>query len=144
MSYVAKNRAWLEPYVRKLADMMGLPHWVIELKEGWPDEAGRGTICVFRNNNYYTADLSFHEDAYSDDDLRSGVAHEMVHLLTRDYDQALSSIEGQLLPATWAVLADRMQHEMEQAVDAIARAWAETLPIPDRRSTKTTRQRKAA
>lgn len=129
-TYVARNRKWLAPYVQTLATMMGLPHWDIELKEGWPDEAGTGTICVFRNNNYYTADLYFHEDTYPDDDLRAGIAHELVHLLTRDYDRVVSSVEGQLLPATWVVLSHRVEHEMEQAVDAIARAWAKTLPMP--------------
>ncbi len=132
MSYVSENRSWLESYVRILADLMGAPHWRIDLKEDWPSDAGNGQICVFRNNHYYSADLFFHEASYTDEDLRYGVAHEMIHLLTRDYDQVLHSIEDQLPSTAWEVLSDRMHHEMEQAVDAIAWAWAKTLPLPSK------------
>lgn len=130
MSYVSENRTWLEPYVRQLADAMGLPHWRIVLKDGWPDEAGTGDMCVWRNNNYYSADLYIRDEDITPEDLRSNIAHEMVHLLTRDYDQVLSSIEDQLPPTAWEVLSARMHHEMEQVVDAIAYAWAATLPLP--------------
>lgn len=135
MSYVSDNRAWLEPYVRQLADMMGLPHWRIVLQDGWPTEEGAShtaDMCVFRNDNYFMADLYIRVEPATPEDLRYGIAHEMVHLLTRDYDQAVYSVQDHVSPATWSVLADRMLHEMEQAVDAIAAAWAPMLPLPVR------------
>ena len=133
MAFVDGNRHWLVPYVRQMADAMGLPHWEITVKEGWPeDAANNGEMCVYRSNNYYTADIHFNRSEYTDDDLRAGIAHEMVHLITRDYDQAAQSIENHVAPAAWSIYSDRCEHEMEQVVDAIAKAWAQTLPLPVR------------
>lgn len=48
------------------------------------------------------------------------IVHELLHLVTRDLDQAHSSLEGQLHPHVWTLANERYIHEIEGVVDRLA------------------------
>lgn len=133
MSYVADNRAWLEPYVHTLIDAMNLGYWRISLEDEWPPENVKETsdAATWHSSDYYRARIYLNDPDGDFVELRSRIVHELTHLLLRDWDKAIESVEEHLNPPVWHLLEQRLEHEMEQAVDAIAVAWAKTLPLPE-------------
>lgn len=130
--FVAKNRRWLERYVRQLQAAMNLGHWTIVLRDGDPPDEDRSDTykaAVWRSNAYLTADLyvASHETR---DDLRASIVHELVHIHLRDYDEAIRAVERHINQPAYDILASWQHHEMERAVDAISNPWAALLPLP--------------
>lgn len=128
-SYVAKSRKWLEPYLRDLSKHMNLAHWTITLEDESPGELSDSRAGVWLADDYNRAKLYVNVPE-SMNDLRQSLVHELVHLHMRDWMRSAEALEGQLRPSAWEIAHTRIDHEMEQAVDAIAMAWAESLPLP--------------
>ena len=133
MGYVTENRDWLEPYVLQVRDLMGLGHWNIRVLDDPPmDECDASTSI---STNYLQArmmfgppDVSAGQDA--GEEFRALVAHELLHLHLHDLEQTTRMLEEHINPPTWH-LVEQVQHRaLERTVDAMARAWAETLPLP--------------
>lgn len=149
MSYVSDNRAWLEPYFRQLIEAMNLGYWRITLEDQWPahGDADTSDASCWHSSDYYRAKVYLNDPDGDMEELRSRIVHELVHLLLRDWDKATESVEDHLNPPVWSLYCERLRHEMEQAVDAIAVAWARVLPLPVREQTtpvKATTRKKAA
>lgn len=51
------------------------------------------------------------------------ILHEWMHVLMRDLDQAIESVEDELSPASEAQWNDRLRHEREGLVDRLARTF---------------------
>jgi hypothetical protein len=107
---------------------MRADHWHISIEDEPPEDDGPAT--TWRSNQYNNARLYFGDPGGDMEELRRSVVHEILHLLTRDWDEAAEALEDQLSPAAWSLASKRLDHEREQAVEAIAGAWAESLPLP--------------
>lgn len=136
MSYVSENREWLEPYVREIQAAMNLAHWEITLKDGRPqddDPSGDAPVvyqgAVWRSETYLNGDL-YLDTPETMHELRATIVHEFVHLMLRDYDMAMRALEPHLPRAVYELTDHWATRESEKAVDHIARAWANTLPMP--------------
>jgi hypothetical protein len=130
-TFTKDNRHWLEPYLRDIQQRMGLSHWRLELKDGWPEEGSKTAVaCVWRNTNQASADLYFRDPEGDWNQLLASIVHELVHVHTRDWDEATDAAREHLTVPTWTMYNHRLVQEMEQAVDAISWAWAQSLPMP--------------
>ncbi len=132
---VDKNRDPRIEYIGSLADRMGLQDWAFELShepiEGEPHEDnvvqaqchvsyGRKHACIQIAENWYS---------WSACELRRVVVHELVHSHFEHCRWVFhTALGGQSLAAKMA-LEDAFTHAMEMAIDGIAVAWAERLPL---------------
>lgn len=135
MTFVAKHREWLEPYLHTLQDALGLSHWIIDLDDGWPDNKDLDReytpACCTMTDSYFRAVIYLSQDTYTPEDLRHYLTHELMHCHLRDLVAAARDATEWLSRIAGAVMFQRIQHEMEQAVDAIATAWIPSLPLPE-------------
>lgn len=58
--------------------------------------------------------------SWPDDMTNRLVVHELLHLSTRDVDQVVASIEGQVHPDVYRMIDKRYDHEIEGLVDRLA------------------------
>lgn len=132
--WIAGNRTWFEPYVRDMADRMGLKDWEVEIAEEIPDELGGFAhtmdAATFLPSSYKNLTLYIKDHPHTPKQVRSLVAHELVHALTRDWMEAAQSLENHVNPIVYDLYSMRLSHEMEQAVESIAVAWSAVLPLP--------------
>lgn len=132
--WIADNREWFEPYVRDMADRMGLRDWTVTIADDLPEElasvAHTMDAATFLPSSYKTLTLYIKDHPHTADEVRSLVAHELVHALTRDWMEAAQTLESHVNPIVYDLYSMRLSHEMEQAVEAIAAAWSPALPLP--------------
>lgn len=117
-------RSW-GPYVRRIADLMCLRDWFIQLIWEGPDEpeVAADIKCIpGRRLAYIRLGDSFLDD-YTPDQQRHTVVHELVHA---HLDQA-QKVAEEAMGEQWAVF----RLLLEYGVDAIADGWAPCLPLPD-------------
>jgi hypothetical protein len=123
----------LASYIRIAGDCMGLRDWRFDVGEGTAE--GNSAECTVIKNQRRARICFTREwvdpEVLTNDEIRYYVAHELMHChmwFLDDFVEHLSNAIGQ--PArdlTMNMYNDRM----EQVVDPIAFAWAETLPLPD-------------
>lgn len=132
--------AELDEVVRWWIPRLGLGAWAIEVivdAERWLEQAPTpdAHAFVWRSNDYDTARvyLNPHESPdWTPLDAHEHVTHELVHLLLRDLEQALSLGDGQLHRDVADVIEKAHRHALEGAVDRIAHRLVE-LAGPARR-----------
>lgn len=143
------DRDELGRYVRHVADLCGLRDWHLVIAHK-PIEQSRDdtdhwdlAYCAVTYGRK-KATIGFAEDwaAWSESDLRMVVTHELVHCHVEPMRWALNNVKSVTGPGIYEVISDAFSDAMELAVDAIATAWAETLPLPEIRAT--TKRKKAA
>lgn len=104
---------------------LGLGHWRI-LRVSVVDETPGGphsNATVQPSFRYNTCKFWFkHEfiDNANPAEVDETIIHEWLHVLWRDFDQAVESIETQLAPAVSSVWEDRVEHEREGLIDICA------------------------
>ncbi len=119
------RKAAFEPYLRCLADKMGLRDWSVGIAEGVPDNAnhtaeaqcryGRKVLWVFLSEDFL---------GNSERTQRATLCHELIHAHMAPMHQLLIRELGDGGPFE----AYRML--MEYAVDGMAEEWARSLPLP--------------
>jgi hypothetical protein len=122
-----------------MADQMGLRDWTICVSgdevDGEPHDAeseiGADCTVTYGRKN---ANIRFSNDwsNWEPADLRYVVVHELVHCHTIPIEWALNHIQTHLSFAMMQMVRDAHTDFHELAVDGIAGAWAETLPLPIR------------
>lgn len=137
------QRALLGPYLRELADMLNLRDWTINLVHEPIHSQDRAMGMCQAVYGRHWADVSF--GAYfleqSPETQREIIVHELLHChlpARRDW-YGLRELIGHLGAH---VFDEAMNREMEEAVDAIANAWAKMLPLPPDLRTKPQKGRK--
>lgn len=132
--WISHNRSWFEPYVRDMADRMGLKDWDVEIAEELPEDlvsvGHTMDAATFLPSSYKNLTLYIKDHPHTAKQVRSLVAHELVHALTRDWMEAAQTLENHVNPIVFDLYSMRLSHEMEQAVEAIAVAWSAALPLP--------------
>jgi hypothetical protein len=125
------DRDRIEPYLRELADLMGLKDWGIRLMDGTP-ESDDAFAEVQSYPMLRRADIRvINEWADAEPEVfRHYMAHELIHAHFEPLEQPLrylsNTIGRVVFDVTYATYCDAE----ETAVDSIAVAWAKTLPLP--------------
>lgn len=125
------RRQRFAPYVRRLADMMGLKDWGIKIRDENPSDstALASVTCTYGQKQ---AQIRITADFLVDtaDQQRYVLVHELVHC---HLDLPGNIAEDELSEAS----KRNYRRTAEMAVDAIARSWAVSLPLPNAEEQKT-------
>lgn len=125
------DRDELGKYLRKLADVMGLRDWDIQLVDDAPSDGGAAaSIWVVYGRK--RAEVRFTHDwsANTPEQLRYYAVHELVHCHLDGGFEVVNNLELTIGKPLHAVTWNFMKDHIEHATDGIAMAWAETLPVP--------------
>jgi hypothetical protein len=119
------RRASFAPYLRTLADLMGLRDWRAEIHAEEPPESpeSRASVECLYGRKYCIVRLG---DAFLDSapaDQRQTLVHELTHC----HFDAAYSVAAEPLGEAVAGIYRRL---FEYGIDALAVAWAPHLPLP--------------
>ena len=120
----------LEKVVRLWQKRLGLQDWDISLSFvplpfcRCEDDADATT---WRQNSYDRAVIFPNADwkSKSDDALNRLMVHELLHLVTRDLDRVVASVEEQLHADAWRAVNTRYDHEIEGVVERLANRFVD-------------------
>lgn len=122
------TKAQLERVVRVWQSRLSLESW--DLSVAWVKDAVTGEGCsedadatTWRANTYDRAVVYPSPDkfgSWSDEVTNRIVVHELLHLVTRDLDRAVTAVEGQVHPDVFRMVEKRYDHEIEGVVDRLA------------------------
>lgn len=138
MTFNEKNRAWLEPYIRKCADAIGLAGWETVVLDAMPEGYETSNACSWLSDDYDVIRIAFNECEtvadveipWTPESFRQTMAHELFHAHLRDITNAHKALEDSVAKPAWSVAVDRFDHELERVVDNLARMMAPHLPLP--------------
>lgn len=117
------TRSEFLPYVRRLADLMGLKDWTVEIVDEAPsNDAEASTVMVYGRK---LARIRF--SAKFLDDTPEGQRETVVHELTHLHLMPMDGVISDLLNEEHYRIYMRF---MEYGIDGIAEAWAPHLPLP--------------
>ena len=118
-----RRQRWL-PYVRKLADIMTLKDWRIDIDEAQPNQRDAiMSVWICEGRRYATFYFSDRHFDSGPAEQRHSVTHELAHCVLGPYVKAVEMKTDD--DKTLNML-------MEYSVDALADAIAPLLPLPDR------------
>lgn len=121
----------IQDYVNRIAQAMGLRHWVIEVQASPADEDNLAEVdCVYGQNH---ARLFVCEKWHTlaPEVQRSTLAHEMMHVHASMWTQMASDTLDPVLKGSKRKIVEAALHLCEEyMVDAVALAWAPALPLP--------------
>lgn len=121
-------------YWQRVCWPLGIQHWrinldIVEETHGGPNAAA----SVRPADSYDTADLEFRasyiEEA-SDYEIDCTIVHELMHIVMRDIDATVESVETWMPHATHVDFNERYCHEQEGLIDRAARAIVEAHKSP--------------
>ena len=122
-------------YVWKLRSEMWLDRWSIDiLVTEYPGEDSGNKASIQPVNAQYRAELEVATGVAEagGEDLRHTVVHELLHLWHRDSSDVFRlALPKALGDSAYTLLWESYRQTVELMVDGMARAWAETLPLPD-------------
>lgn len=116
----------LERIVRLWQTRLGLDAW--DIRVDWDKPAREGCdATTWRSTDYDRAILYFDTPTWPTwaekrglDFVHRIVVHELLHLLVRDLDELVDSLNGQLHRDVFAVTENRYDHEIEGLVDRLS------------------------
>lgn len=125
------DRDRIEPYLRELADLVGLRDWRIFVSDDAPEDPEHAA-CVDVRYGLKVAVISFHPQwAESDpEQFRNTCCHELLHAHVNHVRWPLNNVAELVGKAIYDPLYQSVTDYIEYAVDAIATEWAKTLPLP--------------
>lgn len=112
------------PYLRCLADKMGLRDWTVGIDDDPPDDNHRAEAsCAYgRKHIWIQVSESFLD--CKEEDQRQTLVHELLHCHFAAMHHVLCRSLGQ------ADVFEAYKLAMEYGVDGIAEEWAKHLPLP--------------
>ncbi len=119
---------WL-PYVRQLADAMGLKDWSFKIDDEVSDDHCDAQIRCIYGQRRAVIRLGAQLDAYDPEKQRGIIAHELIHCHLALIDAAARYVEPALGSVAWPLFEGAMADANEQATDAIAVVLAPFLPL---------------
>lgn len=131
------DRHQLGEYMREMADLMGLRDWYLAVSSDPPKSEpidDTHTVQAECSVNYgrKSAVIAFAANwaEWDTEELRRVVAHELIHCHTEPMRWAINNTRLPLGMTAFLMLEGAFQDAHEVAIDAIACAWAERLPLP--------------
>jgi hypothetical protein len=115
----------LQKLVRVWQGRLGLQAWDIKVSfvpTSFCSCAEDAEATTWRQNDYDRAVIFPNTDwtSWDDDRLSRLMVHELMHLVTRDLDRVIASVEEQVHPDAWRMVNTRYDHEIEGVVDRLA------------------------
>jgi hypothetical protein len=125
-----RNLDRMRAYVATLAPLFRLQHWEIAVDDEPPDHNGEAS--VWTSNACYVARIAFTDRHFADppDVQRNTVAHELIHIATKDWMLACEDIIEYHDPISQKWTTERYERAMERCTDHLARVLAPFLPLP--------------
>lgn len=125
------TQAQLEKRLRRLQTAMNLDHWNIEVKfvDVCADNEDAGA-AVMRSPSYDAAEIHVstkHTAELTDFEVDVTLAHELMHVLMRDYDAAINQVLEYVPEKQRAVFDAWLDHAEEGVVDRLARTVVSCL-----------------
>lgn len=120
----------LERMTRIWQTRLGLQAWDVRLSFA-PTAFARceddADATTWRQNDYDRALIFPHSDwaSWDDDRLNRLIVHELLHLVTRDLDRVIASVEEQIHADAWRMIDKRYDHEIEGVVDRLANRFVD-------------------
>ncbi len=127
---VSKTKPLLNRYVGQLADLMGLSEWRLRLGDDDADQGNGADVSVIYGMQSATIRFDPEWPDWEPEQLRHYTAHELIHCHTERIDWAVQNIKDGLGHIGWNIFSLSFKDAEEQAIDNIAWAWAQTLPLP--------------
>lgn len=128
---------YIGPYLRYLADNMGLRDWHIhppgnatpQAEYGLPDTA---RACCVTEYGQKVMHICFREDwtDQDEDSFRWLCVHELLHAHFRIVEQPLHSARDMIGTLAFTPIMDSFKSAMEYTIDGIAYDWGRLLPLP--------------
>lgn len=127
-----RERKRMAVYLRSLANTIGLRDWTFNIQQDEPDtkEAYAAITCVYgrRIANVWFAHGFEHLDPVLK---RHVILHELLHVhLWPITSLASETLEAAMGATAYAVYDEALTERIEHAVDAIADAFADAIPVP--------------
>jgi len=125
------DRDQIEPYLRELADLVGLRDWNVQVSND-PPANPEHAACIDVRYGLKVAVISFHPQWAQDDpeSFRAICVHELLHAHVNHVRWPLNNVAELVGKAIYDPLYQSVTDYIEYAVDAIATEWAKTLPLP--------------
>jgi len=117
----------LDQYVRDIADRVGLKDWKVVVDKEPPGEGNLGEARTTYGRKVLHIRLAEHDSA---EELRNTVIHELLHAQLEPVSWGINNAQRALGEGAFSVFRASFEDNMELAVDAIATAWSETMPLP--------------
>lgn len=125
------DKSRIGPYLRELADLMGLRDWTITFNEDAPaEEDAGGRVEIVYGRKYASIQIHAAWTTDTPETLRYYCVHELVHAHLEPMRWALNSVQTLLGSMAFEVLEGAHTDALEVAIDGIAREWATHLPLP--------------
>lgn len=121
----------LAEYVREIADKMGLRDWTIHVRQEPVDDSDACAdieIIQGRRSAFLRFDSGW--SIGKKEELRNTVIHELLHAHTKPMQWVVNSTQDLLGIPVFSVINNAYSDAEEIAIDSIATAWAEALPLP--------------
>lgn len=124
------DRDELGKYVREMADLCGLRDWTVRVDMDPCDEDNAGECRVIYGRKYGIVRVSHDWAEKPPEELRNTIIHELLHMHCEPMMWAVNNVQVPLGSVAFGILDGSFRDALEVAVDSIATAWAETLPLP--------------
>jgi hypothetical protein len=124
---------WL-PYIRDLADAMGLKDWTFKIDDRPADDdadadADAQIRCIYGQRRAVIR-LCVGFDGYDAEKQRGILTHELIHPHIDPIDTVTRNMEPLIGRPAWTIFNGAMDDAIENATDAIAVVLAPFLPLP--------------
>lgn len=117
--------------MRDMANLMGLRDWLLHLAHDPPDDPNHYAVCsTYQGQNVATIAFATNWPTWTPDLLRMTVVHELLHCHTHRWREPLDGVQEIIGNQVYVPVMQATRLNNELLIDNIARAWAETLPLP--------------
>lgn len=117
-------------YVVELQPLMRLSHWHIEVPDVEPETDAWADVVRLQHAQDAVIRLSDQHFDNTPEQQRETIVHELLHCHLRDLIGVPQMIKQEISLPLFAALGDRISHEEECLVDALAQLLAPLLPLP--------------
>ena len=120
----------LEKYLIGLASQMGLQGWLVRLMPDPCDPARAMEVDVVYARRI--ANVRVHEnwEDFRREEIRINCVHELIHCHIAPMTWAVNNLEPIVGGPVFQLFDKGFEDQMEVAVDNMATAWAELMPLP--------------
>jgi hypothetical protein len=120
----------LHRYIHDLCERMGLRDWDVTLMEDSPGPEHDAECHTVYGAKRARLRIIPSLREYSLEKQRRIIVHELVHPHLDNLYESFKTLEGHLHRDAYDLLDQAVRRDLEFAVDGIAVAWAEALPLP--------------
>jgi hypothetical protein len=120
-------------YIAVVANALGLRDWSLRLHDDEPDDKdAQASVATVYGRKIAHVNLGHGFSMLDPEEQRHVIVHELLHvLMDPTWTLVNQALPGQIGVSAWGVFEAAYRERMEHAVDAIAKALAPALPLPE-------------